>query len=301
MSDPQTVTIIGLGSMGFGAATALLQAGFHVKGVDLRSAVLEEFAALGGQPYATAEQAGASDIVFVFVVNAAQTNQVLFGSNGAVSQSRQGTVFVLCVTMEPSSCIAIAAELEAAGMLVIDAPVSGGKQKAATGELTVMGSGSQQAFEKAALALNAIAAKVFHLDDKPGTGSKVKMINQLLAGVHIAATAEALTLSARLGLDLATVFDVIRVSAGASWMFENRGPHIVEGDYATRSAVDIFVKDMGIVTAEASALGASTPLSETALCLFREAAQAGLGLEDDAAVAKILAHKSGVVLPGMGA
>ena len=301
MSDPQTVTIIGLGSMGFGAATALLRAGFRVKGVDLRSDVLQEFTARGGDAYATAKQAGASDIVFVFVVNAAQAKQVLFGGDGALSQARQGTVFVLCVTMEPSHCIEIAAELEASGMLVIDAPVSGGKQKAATGELTVMGSGSQQAFDKSALALEAIAAKVFHLDDKPGTGSKVKMINQLLAGVHIAATAEALTLSARLGLDLGTVFDVIRVSAGASWMFENRGPHIVEGDYAARSAVNIFVKDMGIVAREAAALGASTPLSETALSLFREASEAGLGLEDDAAVAKILAHKSGVLLPGMGA
>ncbi len=300
MSEQQTVTIIGLGSMGFGAATALLRAGFHVKGVDVRGAVLQAFADLGGKAFSTPAQAGPSDIVFVFVVNAAQTSEVLFGENGALANARQGTVFVLCVTMEPSSAVAIAAELENAGMLVIDAPVSGGQQKASTGELTVMGSGAPQAFDKAEAALKVIATKVFQLDDKPGTGSKIKMINQLLAGIHIAATAEALTLAARLGLDLGTVFNVIRVSAGASWMFENRGPHIVEGDYAARSAVNIFVKDMGIVAAEATALGASTPLSETALGLFRQAAEAGLGLEDDAAVAKILASNSGVLLPGMG-
>jgi len=126
------------------------------------------------------------------------------------------------------------------------------------------------------------------------------MINQLLAGVHIAATAEALTLAEKVGLNLETVFDVIKVSAGTSWMFENRGPHIVEGDYTPRSSVNIFVKDMGIVTSEASRCGARAPLSQAALALFDLTAQAGYGSEDDAAVAKILARDSGVILPGMG-
>lgn len=299
MTPGNTATVIGLGSMGWGAALSLLRAGFHVKGVDIRDAVLKRFTTEGGEAFSAPADAGKSDVVFVFVVNSDQAKDVLFGPKGAVQTATPGTVFLLCVTMAPSVTVEIAAKLEAAGMAVIDAPVSGGFQKALTGEITVMGSGADAAFAKAATALDAVAAKVFRLGEEPGLGSKVKMINQLLAGVHIAAAAEALTLAAKLGLDLQTVFDVIRVSAGSSWMFENRGPHIVDGDYTPRSAVNIFVKDMGIVTGEASDAGGSTPLSDAALALFRQASEAGFGLEDDAAVAKILAARSGIALPGM--
>jgi 3-hydroxyisobutyrate dehydrogenase len=168
-----------------------------------------------------------------------------------------------------------------------------------SGEITVMAAGPEEAFELAGPALEAVSSKVFKLGENPGQGSKVKMINQLLAGVHIAATAEALTLAASEGLDLKEVYDVIRVSAGNSWMFENRGGNIVEGDYSPKSAVDIFVKDLGIVTSEAGAAGASVPLSETALALFKEASGAGLGKIDDAGVAMILARRAGILLPGM--
>lgn len=299
MAPGNTATVIGLGSMGWGAALSLLRAGFHVKGVDIRDEVLKRFTVEGGEAFSSPADAGISDVVFVFVVNSDQAKEVLFGPKGAVQTAAPGTVFLLCVTMAPSVTVEIAAKLEAAGMAVIDAPVSGGYQKALTGEMTVMGSGADAAFAKASTALDAVAAKVFRLGEEPGLGSKVKMINQLLAGVHIAAAAEALTLAAKVGLDLQTVFDVIRVSAGSSWMFENRGPHIVDGDYTPRSAVNIFVKDMGIVTGEASDAGGSTPLSEAALALFSQASEAGFGLEDDAAVAKILAARSGIVLPGM--
>lgn len=296
-----TATVIGLGSMGWGAAMSLLRAGFTVKGVDIAPKVLERFNAEGGLCFATPAEAGTSDVVFVFVVNAEQAEEVLFGPNGAINNANPGTVFLLCVTMAPSATVKIAKKLEDAGMAVIDAPVSGGHAKALAGEMTIMGSGSEAAFEKAAGALDAVAAKVFRLGTEVGLGSKLKMINQLLAGVHIAAAAEAMSLAAKIGLDLKTVFEVIKVSAGSSWMFENRGPHIVEGDYTPHSAVNIFVKDLGIVTSEAESVGGVTPLSETALNLFRDAALAGLGAEDDAAVAKILAKRSGIVLPGMEA
>jgi 3-hydroxyisobutyrate dehydrogenase len=237
--------------------------------------------------------------VFIFVVNSDQAEEVLFGVDGAVYAADPGTVFLLCTTMAPSATVSLAQRLEAAGMLVIDAPVSGGHLKALAGEITVMASGSDAAFAKAQAALDAVSTKVFRLGEEPGMGSQVKMINQLLAGVHIAATAEAMTLAAKTGIDLKTLYDVLRVSAGSSWMFENRGEHIVSGDYTPRSAVDIFVKDLGIVTAEAARHGALTPLAGTALDLFREASEAGLGREDDAAVAKLLARKSGAILPGM--
>lgn len=300
MSNNNTAAVIGLGSMGYGAALSLLRAGFTVHGVDVREEVLTRFSSEGGKPFATpAEAMPGVAIVFVFVVNAAQAEAVLFGERGAVAAAAPGTLFLLCPTMPPSTTVEIAARLANAGMQVLDAPVSGGSAKAMAGEMTVMASGSPDAFALAKPALDAVAAKVFRLGDAPGEGSKVKMINQLLAGVHIAAAAEALTLAAREGLDVAQVYDVIRVSAGNSWMFENRGKHIVDGDYTPHSAVDIFVKDMGIVTSEAGGVGASVPLSETALALFKEASAAGLGRMDDAAVAMVLARRAGIRLPGM--
>lgn len=299
MVSSRTASVIGMGSMGWGAAVSLLRAGFRVKGVDIRADVLDRFRAEGGEAFMTPAEAGESDVVFVYVVNSAQVESVLFGAEGAVAAARPGTVFLLCVTMAPSATMAIAGKLLNAGMQVIDAPVSGGHLKALAGEITVMGSGSSAAFEAAGDALDAVAAKVFRLGEAPGLGSKLKMINQLLAGVHIAAAAEALALAAKAGLDLQVVYDVIRVSAGGSWMFENRGEHIVSGDYTPRSAVNIFVKDLGIVTDEAAREGAVTPLGATALSLFEEAAAAGLGREDDAAVAKVLARRSGILLPGM--
>jgi L-threonate 2-dehydrogenase len=300
MSNTNTAAVIGLGSMGYGAALSLLRAGFSVHGVDVREDVLTRFSGEGGTPFKTpAEAMPGVTIVFVFVVNAAQAETVLFGDGGAVAAAGPRTLFLLCPTMPPSTTVEIAGRLAAAGMQVLDAPVSGGSAKALSGEMTVMASGSPEAFDIAGPALDAVASKVFRLGDRPGEGSKVKMINQLLAGVHIAATAEALTLAASEGLDVAQVYDVISVSAGNSWMFGNRGRHIVDGDYTPHSAVDIFVKDMGIVTSEAAGAGASVPLSETALALFKEASAAGLGRMDDAAVAMVLARRAGIRLPGM--
>jgi len=296
-----TVAVIGLGSMGWGAAVSLLKAGFEVRGVDIRDEVLKRFEIEGGiASKVPATAADGAEVVFVFVVNAEQTETVLFGAGGALETAQLGTAFLTCATTPPSFAEDIGKRLREAGMLAVDAPVSGGSAKALTGEMTVMGSGSDAAFAKAGPALDAIASKVYRLGVNPGTGSRVKMINQLLAGVHIAATAEALTLGIKSGLDPQTLYDVICASAGTSWMFENRGPHIVDGDFAAHSAVDIFVKDLGIVTSEGAKAEFPLPLAETALRQFQAARDAGLGREDDAAVAKIYAERGGIKLPDDG-
>ena len=299
MAQALATSVIGLGSMGWGAALSLLRAGIMVHGVDIRPDVLEKLAASGGVGHATAASAAAqSDVILVFVVNAAQAEQVLFGPDGAVAAARPGTTFLLCVTMPPAAAIALGQRLADAGMLSIDAPVSGGAAKALAGQMTLMASGAPAAFAAAAPVIAAISAHVFRLGDVPGPGSQVKMINQLLAGVHIAAMGEAMALAAGIGLDLATVHQVITASAGNSWMFENRGAHVVAGDYSPRSAVDIFVKDLGIVAEAAGEVTMPTPLTRAALALFHEAADAGMGRQDDAAVAKVLARKGGIRLPG---
>ena len=208
---------------------------------------------------------------------------------------RPGSVFVMCSTVDPNVSIAFERRLEAMGLLYVDAPISGGAAKAASGEMTVMGAARDAAWSAAEPVLDAMAAKVYRLGDRAGNGSKVKIINQLLAGVHIAAAAEAMALGLREGVDAAALYEVITHSAGNSWMFENRMAHVLAGDYTPLSAVDIFVKDLGLVLDTARASKFPLPLASTAHQMFMQASTAGFAKEDDAAVIKIF---PGIELPG---
>jgi 3-hydroxyisobutyrate dehydrogenase len=208
-----------------------------------------------------------------------------------------GSVFVSSATMDPEIARRLAARLEATGRLYLDAPISGGAVKAAQGQLTILASGSSAAFAKARPALDAMAGKLYELGDAAGVGAAFKMINQLLAGVHIAAACEAIAFAARQGLDLKQVYDVITASAGNSWMFENRVPHVLDGDYSPRSAVDIFVKDLGIIQDMARGAKYPVPVAAAALQMFLAASGSGLGRQDDSAVARIYAQLAGVKLP----
>jgi len=300
MSQVSEVSVIGLGAMGWGAAMSLLREGFNVHGVDVRQEVLEQLSAEHGKPCPSpAEAAGRAPVVMIFVVNDEQTEQVLFGDNGAVADAPDGTLFIICSTIGPSAAVNFGERLEAAGMKVIDAPVAGGTARALRGELTVMASGASDAFEVAAPIFEAISVKVLRLGREIGQASRIKMINQLLSDVHIAVAAEAMTLASKIGVDLATMYDVIINSTGNSWMFEDRGAHIVNGDYAARSVIDNIVKDLSIVSAEAQSAGSEIPVASAALGLFAEAAASGYGQEDGAAVAKLLGKKSNAVLPGV--
>jgi 3-hydroxyisobutyrate dehydrogenase len=209
-----------------------------------------------------------------------------------------GAVFVSAATMDPEIAKRLAARVEASGRLYLDAPISGGAQRAAQGELTILASGSAAAFAKARPALDAMALRLYELGDAPGQGSAFKMINQLLAGVHIAAASEAISFAAKQGLDIRKVYEVITASAGNSWMFENRVPHVLEGDYTPRSAVDIFVKDLGIVQDMARNAKFPVPMSAAALQMFLMASASGMGRDDDIAVAKMYAQVTGAPLPG---
>jgi len=291
--------VVGLGSMGLGIAGSLLRAGFDVSGCDVSADAMGRFSTLGGD---TAQTPGAAangvDVVISVVVNAMQTEAVLFGPDGAASQMASGGVILSCATMAPDAARAFEKKAQALGLMYLDAPISGGAVRAAAGEMTVMASGAPAAFDRARPVLSAIAAKVYELGDEAGTGAAFKIVNQLLAGVHIAAACEAMTFAAAMGLDLPRVYEVITASAGNSWMFENRVPHILDGDYAARSAVDIFTKDLGIVTDIGRALKFPTPVAAIAMQMFVMTAAAGMGRDDDASVARMLAGLSGLDLPG---
>ena len=293
--EPVSIGVIGLGAMGRGMAASLRRAGYHVHACDVRADAAQAFAAEGGSACATpAELAAHCGVVVSVVVNAAQTEEVLFGANGAAAAMLPGSVFVMCSTVDPNWSVALETRLADSGLLYLDAPISGGAAKAASGQMTMMSAGSPAAYAKAGGALDAMAAKVYRLGDRAGNGSKVKIINQLLAGVHIAAAAEAMALGLREGVDAAALYEVITHSAGNSWMFENRMAHVLAGDYSPLSAVDIFVKDLGLVLDTARASKFPLPLSATAHQMFMQASSAGFAGEDDSAVIKIF---PGITLP----
>lgn len=297
-SENKKVAVIGLGSMGMGIAQSLLRSGFKVIGCDVNADALARFRQAGG---ATAETPSDIDpdcpIVICVVVSAAQAEVVLFGPEGVATTLQPGALFIACSTVSPDFAARTAERLASRGVLYLDAPISGGAAKAAAGKLSVMASGSAQAFAKAKAVTDAISEKLYRVGENVGQGSSMKMINQLLAGVHIAAAAEAMALATKVGLDGHMVYEVISNSAGGSWMFENRVPHILAGDYKARSAISIFLKDLGIVLSTANNQRFPAPLTAAAHQLFTMAASAGMADWDDAAVAKVYEKLSDITLP----
>lgn len=294
------VCVIGLGSMGFGMATSLLRDGFSVTGYDLNAEAVARLVELGGKPARSpAEAASGANVVLCVVVNAAQTEEALFAPDGAAAAMAPSGVILSCATMPPDAARSFAARAATSGHDYLDAPISGGAVRAAAGELTIMASGPAVVFTRIRPVLDSIAAKVYELGEEAGTGASFKIVNQLLAGVHIAAACEAITFAKAMNLDIAKVYEVITVSAGNSWMFENRVPHILDGDYSPLSSVDIFTKDLGIVSDIGRGLKFPTPIASMALQMFVMTAAAGMGRDDDASVARMIANLAGLDLPGM--
>ncbi|WP_226575382.1 L-threonate dehydrogenase [Acuticoccus sediminis] len=292
------IAVVGLGSMGLGMATSCLRAGLATWGADVDPAKVTAFQSEGGQEGSLAGNAGTLDAVVVVVLNAAQTESVLFGEAGLVPTLKPGAVVLSCATVAPEFARAMEARCTEHGVLYLDAPISGGSLRAAAGTLSVMASGSPAAFAAAKPVLDAVSETVFELGDAAGAGSAMKAVNQLLAGVHIAAMAEAMTFGMTQGVPPAQFLEVISKCAGASWMLENRAPHIVDGDYTPRSSVNIWPKDLGIVLEIARSVPFEAPITAAALSQFKVAVDMGLGAEDDAAIAKVYAGRSGLTLPG---
>ncbi|GIT89619.1 3-hydroxyisobutyrate dehydrogenase [Jannaschia pagri] len=300
MTDQPHSALIGLGSMGFGMATSLLRGQHRTHGYDISPTQVAAFAEAGGAPGDLADVAPDVDTVVVAVLNAAQTEAVLFGPEGVVPHMKAGAVVVSCATVAPDFARTMEARCAEHGVLYLDAPISGGSVKAAKGQLSIMASGTPQAFAAARPALDAMAETVFELGDSAGAGSAMKAVNQLLAGVHIAAMAEALTFGMTQGVAPDAFVEVISKCAGTSWMLENRAPHIVAGDYTPHSSVNIWPKDLGIVLDIAKSAQFSAPITAAAMQQYLAAAGMGLGGEDDAAVAKVYARNAGLTLPGEG-
>ena len=287
--------------MGAGMTRNLLSAGFSVAGFDVRSELAEALVAAGGEsadsPAAAAKEA---DLLAVCVFDDVQAVEVLFGEHGALATLPQGTTVLMHTTMSPSAARGLEERLAASGHWLVDAPVTGGKVGADKGSLTIIASGSDAAFEAANPAFEAMGQRIYRVGQAAGAASTVKMVNQLLVGVHTVAAAEAITLAAKAGADPKVVYDVITHGGGNSASFKTRIPVILDNDFAPRGVVEIFTKDPGIVSDVAQSLDVEIPMAHAALSQFEAAVAAGLGRLDDAAVVKVYEARSGVAVAAIG-
>jgi 3-hydroxyisobutyrate dehydrogenase len=282
------IAFVGLGAMGLPMATALVEAHYSVTAFDMNPNRLEHFQALGGLTQTSVQEAArAANVLILMVVNAQQVDSVLFEQD-ALSVLAKNAVVVVSSTVAPDYAKALGASLRAREFQFIDAPVSGGVKGAKDKKLSIMASGPNESYQQVEAILKTMGANVFHLGEQNGQGSVMKVVNQLLAGVHLATAAEAVNFASSYGLDIQKVQEVIASSAGYSWMFQDRVPRMIQTNPEVKSAVDIFVKDLGIVIDLAQTAKASVPLSSAALQLFMMAAIKGHGKEDDSQVIKVL-------------
>ena len=279
------VGVVGVGAMGMGMARAMLAKGLAVGVRDVVEAREREALAAGATGLAEC------DVLVSVVVDAAQTREV------AREHAHRAPVFMMCSTIAPSDTEAIAAELAARGIEVLDAPISGGPARAHAGTLSMMASGSAAAFERCEPVVRATSAKCFRIGERPGDGSRMKVVNNMLAAANLAAGCEAMAMAAMLGLDLRQAADVVHASSGASWMFSDRMPRALEGDYAPRAASRVLLKDVGLFVHEARRLGLAAPMAESAREIFHDTVARGFAEEDDAAVLKRYAAAWNVRLP----
>jgi len=279
-----SVAFVGLGAMGLPMAQNLAAKGFSVRGYDLNPKSLDALESSGGTRAGTAvEAAEGADVLVLMVVNAAQAEAVLFEA-GAVNSLRENGIVALMATCPPAAVEAIEQRVLKAGRRLIDAPVSGGVAGAKAATLTIMAAGPRETFDSVRPVFDALGDKVFHVGERAGQGAMVKTVNQLLCGVHIAVTAEAFALAAKVNVDLKILLEIMSGSAASSWMLKDRGPRMLEQDPEVTSAVDIFVKDLGIVLDAGRGTKAALPLAAVAHQMFLSASGRGDGAADDSQV-----------------
>ena len=291
----KNISVIGLGSMGFGIAQSLIRSGYNVYGQDKNTVQYKKLIEEGGLdaeiPF------GDLDAVIIVVLNEAQTRDIIFGEEGIAEKLKKDTLVIVCTTVSPNFAKEMAAACENKELLYLDAPISGGSIKSSQGKLSYMVSGSKNALIAAKPILDSTSETVFEFGEVVGSGSAMKAVNQMLAGVHIAAMAEAITFGITQGIEPERFLEVISKCAGSSWMLENRAPHIIDGNYSPKSSINIWPKDLGIVLDIAKSSNFSAPITSAALQQFIAASGSGLGHEDDAAVAKVYARNAGIELP----
>jgi L-threonate 2-dehydrogenase len=284
-----SVGIVGVGNMGGGMAANLLGRGWPVAVCDIDAGKVDTLQSLGATACASpALVAGGAAVVIVCVVDAQQTEDVLFGANGVASTLRPGQAVMLCPTIAPGDVERFAARLAGHGLETLDAPMSGGPARARDGSMSLMVAGKGAVFEAHRPLLEALSSQVFRISERPGDGARTKLVNNLLAGINLVGAAEALAMAGRMGLDLAVTLQVIEQSSGQSWIGSDRLHRALAGDYAPRAHVTLLEKDTRLAVEAARTAGFEGPLGARASAVFHQAHEAGLAGEDDAALFKLL-------------
>jgi 3-hydroxyisobutyrate dehydrogenase-like beta-hydroxyacid dehydrogenase len=294
-----TVGVVGPGAMGLGIVASLVRAGVRVVARDIRPEANARAQAAGATIAASpADVARAAPIVIVVVVDAQQVDDVLFGHDGIVAGGATGRVVMVASTLDPEYVRALPARCMRAGVTILDTPISGGPAKAHDGTMTIMVAGPREARERVAPVLEAIAARRFTISDRVGDAAATKIVNNLLAGANLAAAAEALALAEALGLDVRATADVIAASSGASWIFADRVPRALDGDYVPRAAARILAKDVGIACDVAHRARAHDTFAQAAKRAFDDTVAAGYGEDDDAAIVRRARERTATKPPG---
>lgn len=289
MTTTPHVAWIGLGAMGGPMALATAAAGMPVTAFDVLPASLEAVAPKIKAACSAREAVAGADVIAIMVATGDQLHSVLFGEEGIASDLSEDTVVLIMATVGPKAIEDAVQGLDGTGIRIVDAPVSGGVARAMTGELLMMVGGRESDVAAVQPLLNAMASNAPKVGKRPGDGQRFKIVNQLLCGVHIAAAGEALALADSMGLDLSQVHDVLGTGAAASFMFGDRGQRMVDGAFDdVRSALDIFVKDMGLVGEAAREVHQQVPLAATAEQLYIRGHREGVGRKDDSIVYKLL-------------
>jgi L-threonate 2-dehydrogenase len=296
----KTIGVLGVGNMGLPMLKALKSAGFDVVARDLRPEAEAAVLAAGARLAASARELAAQcGMILVVVVDAGEIEDALFReADPAAAGWRANTVVALCSTISPEDAERLAARIKAAGATVLDAPISGGPLRAEAGQLSLMLAGAEDVLVRAEPVLAALADKRFRISERPGDGARMKLVNNLLAGINLAAGAEVLAMGQHLGLDPQLMLAVIGASSGQSWIVADRMPRAFSGDFVPRAHARILTKDIGLGVAMAAAGGCDATFGERALALFAETLERGWGAEDDAvllrtALAKIAGRDSG--------
>lgn len=289
----QTVGFIGLGNMGKGMASNVLKAGFSLVVYDVRPEPVVELISAGARSAVSVRAVGEqAKTVVVMVLNFPQMQDVVLGANGLASTLQPGSTVIACSTISPAQAKAVAAGLAEKQINYVDAPVSGGKFRAADGTLTIMAGAEPEVFAAQKSVLEAMSANLFHTG-LVGTGQVAKMCNQLMAGVTLAATAECLALAAAAGLDRRLCYEIITRGSGDGWMFRNRADRMMAGDYETKGRLDIFAKDLGIVLETADQAHLPLLVAAAARQWVTMGVAAGHAGEDDSAIVKVMEEFSG--------
>jgi 3-hydroxyisobutyrate dehydrogenase-like beta-hydroxyacid dehydrogenase len=292
----ETIGFIGLGAMGGGMARNLLKAGYALVVNDIDSAKVAALVAAGASAASTAvDVARRSSRIITMVETTAQTEDVILGTNGIIAGAASGHIVAMMSTIDPNAARRICDRLREAGIGMLDAPVSGGSARADSGELSVIAGGDAATFATFLPMFKAMASNQFHVGGI-GQGLALKLVNNMLIQVNTVAIAEAFVMGAKAGLDPKVMYDVIKVSTGASFALDHRVPRMIAGDFKPGGTVDISYKDQELETAFAKSLGVPLLLANVSQQVYQMARAMGFAKEDGASIVKVYEQMAGVKL-----